>query len=285
MSNDMDYQIKSPMGIDISAWERTINWNVLSPRPLLVIAKASEYKWEDAYLTEHWKNMTIFGAPRGAYHFFRANDVQAQVDKYLAQCRLVGALVNGVWKAEIPPILDAEYAPPATPKKKPKGWVSPPRGTQLAGQYKTWLDLVEKATGVRPIIYTNINYWNYTHDWLGKPPSWTRDYKLWLAYYPDRKDDFPLPTKAMLPAGWLLEDVVMWQYAEDGRLVGIPYDGVDLNWISPAWLESLGVEPPTPVSMSVELDWDEGDQAKSEFYANVTRVEMIFADGGKVVRP
>lgn len=265
----MDYQIKLPAGIDISFWESEIRWNQLSPRPAVVIAKASEYKWNDPKFEEHWKNMTAFDAPRGAYHFFRANDVSSQVSAYLAQMQKVGAWDGTKWSAEIPPILDAEYEPPVKPKNPPKNYVDPPRGAQLAGQYKTWLDTVERATGVRPIIYTNINYWNYTLDWFSKPPGWTRDYKLWLAYYPDRKDDFARPTAGMMPKGWLLEDVVMWQYAEDGRLAGVPYDGVDLNWLDLKWLESLGTpippagdEPEGPAAKRkvVKITFDDGEE-------------------------
>ncbi len=241
----MDYQIKMPCAIDISMWEKDIFWQQLSPRPVIIIAKASEYKWNDPLFETHWKNMTDFGARRGAYHFFHANDIPSQVQTYLAQMQKVGAWDGVMWKAEFPPILDAEYEPPQAPRKKPKGWVDPPRGASLASQYKAWLDAIEAATKQKPWIYTNAFYWSFTLDRLGKPPAWTRDYKLWLAYYPDRKDDFTEPTKGMLPAGRELEDIVLWQYAEDGRLQGVPYDGVDLNWINPTLLESAP-EPPSP---------------------------------------
>lgn len=269
----------NPFGIDISAWEKDIFWDRLSPRPALVIAKASEYKWPDRLFTTHAANMKAFGAPMSAYHFFHADDVPAQVNTYLEQCRKGGLFADGKWTAQIPPILDAEYAPPKPPRKKPKGYKAPPQGAALAAQYKAWLDGVEAATGVKPIIYTSQNYWSYTLDWLGRPPAWTRDYQLWLAYYPDRPQDFSGPTAGMLPKGWLLDDVIMWQYDEAGRLEGIPYDGVDLNWIKKSWLESIApTEPPEPVE-SFQVTVEDGESLLIYDAAGVT-VKLL--DGTEV---
>lgn len=245
----MNYKIKEPIAIDISFWESDIRWKELSPRPDIIIAKASEYKWTDPKFIDHWQNMTRSAVPRGAYHFFRGNDVSAQVSTYLEQMQKAGAWDGTKWLAEVAPILDAEYEPPAMPKKKPKNYIASPRGTALASQYKAWLDAVESATNVRPIIYTSLYYWSFTFDWAGKPPAWSSDYPLWLAYYPDRPDDFTAPTAGMLPKGWGLDNIILWQYAEDGRLYGIPYDGVDLNWVSAKWLNALNeMVPPIPIN-------------------------------------
>jgi len=268
--------IKPNSGIDISAWETNVLWEKLAPRPSLVIAKASEYKWRDTAFVMHYQNAEEY--PRGAYHFYRPDDIPAQVETFLWACEEAGAFVGGKWLAEIAPIFDAEYAPPKTPRKKPKNYKEPPIGAALAYQYKTWLDLVEQRTGVKPIIYTSQYYWSFTLACLGRVPSWTRDYPLWLAYYPDRPDDFPEPTAGMLPRGWELSDVIMWQYDEAGRLAGVPYDGVDLNWVKPEYLASLGATPEPTHPFSVTIDKSDNLQVIND----AVSVRVARADGSVV---
>lgn len=242
--------IKMPLAIDISMWEADIDWEKLSPVPAIVIAKFSEYKWEDRLAVAHYQNAGKIGAKRSGYHFFRPNDVQSQIDKFLEVAHKAGAY-DGKWLAELPPILDAEYAPPQRTRGMKE---SPISGSALAYQYKVWLDGVEKATGIRPIIYTNQNYWNYTKDWLGRFPSWSSDYKLWVAWYPDQPDKFDKPPASVIPS--CFRDVVMWQYDEAGRLQGVLYDGVDLNWISPGFLASLGLESKPQIPLGKLFDQD-----------------------------
>lgn len=213
--------IKEPNIIDISFWESDIFWDKLSPMPTAIIAKASEYKWNDPKFQDHWMNMTkLSGVSRGAYHFFRYNDVVPQAETYLNQMRKAGALTGRTWLAEFPPILDVELAPNWRDKKAVSG-------TKLAGQVKTWLDYVESATGVRPMIYTSQYYWSFLSDFFGRPPSWTGEYLLWLAWYPQIPDNYPTPPTNVLPKGFKGWD--MWQYNDAARFAGIPYDGVDVN--------------------------------------------------------
>ncbi len=234
----MNYTFKQRIVIDISLWERDIFWDRLSPRPYGVITKASEYKWKDPMVVEHSRNMTAGGYLRGLYHFFRENDVQAQVDLFLDVSKEVGAFVHGKWMWEFPPILDVEE----TPEKQ---------GKNYAGQLKAWLDLVEKATRTRPIIYTSQFYWKFACTFLfSQPiaPTWTNRYPLWVAQYFDEPDlhDKPHP----LPAGWT--DYVGWQYATDGRFEGIPFDGVDVNVFKDGYLDTIDGEvgiPPKTISI------------------------------------
>lgn len=242
----MEYAIKKPLIIDVSHWEAEIRWAQLSPKPDGVIIKASEYKWTDPLTKSHWAGATSIGVPRGLYHFYRPHDIAAQVSTFLSVAQSVGAYDGKKWLAEIPPVLDAEFAPPRPPKKRPAGYVDPPEGAGLASQYKAWLDLVETATKCRPMIYTSRNFWGYTLDWAGRPPAWTSDYDLWVGWYPDVKDAHSSPPASILPAGW--NYAALWQYAEDGRIAGIPYDGVDLNLPADWFMKKIGkpVEPEAP---------------------------------------
>jgi len=224
-----NYQFKNKIVIDISMWEKDIFWDRLSPRPVGVITKASEYTWTDPLVHEHCRNMTAGGFLRGIFHFFREDDVQQQIDLFLKLSREVGALVGNKWMFEFEPILDVEETPKVI-------------GRKYAAQLKFWLDGVEAATGLKPMIYTSENYFKFACSFglnIGTlAPSWTGDYRLWCAQYPDQPDlqHAPYP----LPAGW--KEWTGWQYAADARFTGVPYDGVDINVFKDAYLSTISGE-------------------------------------------
>ncbi len=218
--------LKEPCGIDISLWEYPIYWNIVSPKPTCVIAKASEDYFPDPTVVEHCENMKGLGYLRGLYHFLREDDIARQIRVYLDVCREVGALVDNVWKFEFPPVLDVEV-------------VAENKGSRFAGQVKAWLDGVELATKRRPMIYTSQYYWNdYVCSkflWTTIAPSWTNDYPLWCAQYFDdpnlHKEPHPLPK------GWT--NWVGWQYYTAARFEGIPHNGVDVNLFKQEYLDTL----------------------------------------------
>lgn len=221
-----NYNFKQRIVIDISMWERDIFWDRLSPLPVGVIAKASEYTWTDPLFRTHCENMTAGGFLRGIFHFFREDDVQQQVDLFLKLSREVGALVGNKWMYEFEPILDVEETPKVI-------------GRKYAAQLKYWLDGVEQETGLKPMIYTSNNYWKFACTFglnIGiMAPLWTKDYRLWCAQYPNNPDlqDAPYP----LPVGW--KEWAGWQYAANARFNGVPYDGVDINVFKDDYIDSI----------------------------------------------
>ena len=84
--------------------------------------------------------------------------------------------------------------------------------TMLRG-VQVWLDLVEKATGRRPVIYTGYKFW----DSLGSDAF--GGYPLWLAEYGT--------TDPVLPAGW--SEWTFWQFEEAATVAGVDKE-VDLDW-------------------------------------------------------
>jgi GH25 family lysozyme M1 (1,4-beta-N-acetylmuramidase) len=155
-------------------------------------------------------------------------------------------LANGWTKNDLA-ILDLEWTPPKN--------TNLPIGAALAYNVKVWLDLVEKALGVKPIIYTSRNFWGYLLDRQGNPPAWTKDYLFWVAWYPEGAYidlNTSLPASA-LPTGVTLDQVVGWQYAANWILPGIPYDGVD---VSVFYVDKLGIAPapvPTPAPAPITV--------------------------------
>jgi LysM repeat protein len=105
---------------------------------------------------------------------------------------------------ELPAVLDLE-----TNDGQAKGKIIP--------RVKTWLDLVEAAFGRKPMIYSRANFLqDYFSEAGGGPPSWAKDYPLWLAQYPNVYVEGSQPT---LPRGWF--QWTFWQYSQTGRVNGI----------------------------------------------------------------
>ena len=75
---------------------------------------------------------------------------------------------------------------------------------------RTWLKIVEKRTGVKPLLYINQRFVNL---WLDYAPDLKRDYHFWIARYGEYKPDIHL---------------AIWQLSADGYVQGIQ-GHVDLN--------------------------------------------------------
>jgi lysozyme len=86
-------------------------------------------------------------------------------------------------------------------------------GTQpelLRQRVSEWLILVERKYKVKPIIYTNIDFYNrYLKGFFD-------DYPLWVAHYLQ-------PHKPRIKRDW-----IFWQHSESGRVNGISAK-VDFN--------------------------------------------------------
>ena len=269
--------------VDGSHWE-IVDWNNFDSRVFGVIWKITQGKYYiDPTCQSFWNGAGALGLPRSVFHFFEPNDISAQVENYLTTCEDIGIIVSGKWMAEIEPVLDAEYSPPAsigglfkmtlgidnTPKLSHKKMFDlqypdahldiNPRarrgiggssialqsvvtGAQLAAQYKAWLDGVESAVGIKPIIYTSKWMWIRTGF-----PEWEKDYKLWDAQYPYNSDgqDHPL----YVPYGhWAQE--WSWQYSASAVLQGVTgfMDVNVFNGTIEEWNENYGggAVPPEP---------------------------------------
>jgi lysozyme len=163
--------------------------------------------YADQTFDDNWIGAKKAGLLRGAYHFFRANvDAKKQATKFIDYVKTMND--NG----ELPPVLDLE-----THDGQSKA--------RIISRAKTWLDEVEKAFGKKPIIYSGQYFLqDYFSEAGGGPPSWAKDYPLWLAQYPFNYVDGS--SKPFLPRGWF--KWTFWQYSDKGRINGINAN-VDLN--------------------------------------------------------
>lgn len=184
-------------GIDVSRYQQTIAWDVVKEMKVkqiqlgFVFIKATEGIGNvDPEFYRNWKKSKQAGMIRGAYHFFNAaKDGREQAEKFIKTVELE--------KNDLPPVLDIEQL----------------NGTSivvLKKELKEWLDIVENHYKVKPVIYTNVDFYSR---YLGKDFD---SYPLWAAHY--YQYDEP-----RINRNWSF-----WQHSEEGRVSGI-LSKVDFN--------------------------------------------------------
>lgn len=185
-----DYEVH---GIDVSHYQSTVDWDKIASQNIsFAFVKATEGEdFRDSLYCSNWLEMNRVGIKRGAYHFFRPTlSVYKQAKNFMDNVSLeIG---------DLPPVLDIEVDDGAS--------------EQLAVfRIRTWLEMIEHHYNIRPIIYTNITYFNkYIAGNLD-------EYPVWIARY-----NYSEPRLAFNKQ-W-----DFWQYGNRGRLEGIEGD-VDFN--------------------------------------------------------
>ncbi|MCB0599335.1 MAG: glycoside hydrolase family 25 protein [Lewinellaceae bacterium] len=202
-------------GIDISHYQSTINWDSVMGGDELHFAfvKATEgISMTDTLFCRNWEEMKRVGLYRGAYHFFRPTlPAEWQADNFLDAVEME--------YGDLPPVLDVEVLDGASK-------------VQLITGVRTWLYLVEIRYNTKPILYTNLKFYN---KYLAGQFD---DYPIWIARYNSREPS--------LACG---RDWQFWQYGNRGRLSGIN-GHVDFNVFNGSLkeLESLCFSPPVILS-------------------------------------
>ena len=184
-------------GIDVSRYQKTINWEQVKEMEAnriklrFAFMKATQGTGlVDPQFRRNWEHAQKAGLPRGAYHYFvPGRNAEAQAKNFLRIAKLE--------KGDLPPVLDVEELNGVSPQ-------------ELQAGVQIWLDRVEAAYNVKPIIYSSAGF--YTH-YLGKKFD---AYPLWVAHYLQKK-------KPRIERDW-----VFWQHSETGRVNGIDA-AVDFN--------------------------------------------------------
>ncbi len=185
--------VKTVLGIDVSHYQGDVNWkDVKQDSVLFGYAKATQGGYySDPKFQENWRNMSANGIYKGAYHFFMyEDDAVTQAQHFLSTIKNT--------KSELPPVLDLESA----------GIDGKVDVTTYQKNVMTWLNIVEKEVGTKPIIYTNTAFGN---TYLNQPEFAV--YNLWLAEY---VQDNPTPPDTWKTKGWTI-----WQRSEQGVIHGI----------------------------------------------------------------
>lgn len=184
-------------GIDVSKYQHTIAWDEVKTMRVkniqhgFAFIKATEGSgYTDPQFKRNWRKAKEAGLIRGAYHFFiSSRDGKTQANNFINKAELESG--------DLPPVLDIEQLNGA--------------GTaQLQKEAKEWLNIVESHYRVRPIIYTNVDFYNrHLGDEFNK-------YPLWVAHYYQ-------PEQPRIDRGW-----IFWQHSDKGRVNGI-VSPVDFN--------------------------------------------------------
>lgn len=184
-------------GIDVSRYQSSINWKEVKNMEVkgikigFVFMKATEGVGNvDGQFRRNWLKAEEQNITKGAYHFFiPGKNAKRQAENFIE-------IVN-LNKGDLPPVLDIEIGHRFSVEEMQK-------------EVKIWLDAVEKKYGVKPIIYTNVNFYQKFFQ------NGFEDYPLWIAHYLQ-------PDKPRIENKW-----VFWQHSESGRVNGIKAP-VDFN--------------------------------------------------------
>ena len=177
-------------GIDVSKYQQMIAWDQVRAMQVkrvklgFAFMKATEGIGNvDPQFKRNWKRSKDAGMIRGAYHFFLATkDGRMQAENFIKAVNLK--------TGDLPPVLDIEQTYGVTKDI-------------LRSEVREWLSIVETNYNVRPIIYTNIDFYKQN---LGEEFD---NYPLWVAHYYQ-------PRQPRIKRDW-----VFWQHNDNGRVNGV----------------------------------------------------------------
>jgi lysozyme len=177
-------------GIDVSRYQRNIDWKAVKDmedkkiKIGFAFIKATEGLGRvDNGFRKNWFKAKEALVTRGAYHFFiSSKSGKAQAENFIETVKLS--------KGDLPPVLDIETANGASVDN-------------IQQRVRDWLQMIEKHYKVKPIIYTNVDFYDNFLD--GK----FDDYPLWVAHYYVKE-------KPGIKRNWII-----WQHNEKGQVNGI----------------------------------------------------------------
>jgi lysozyme len=177
-------------GIDVSTHQEFIFWPAVKQmrdkdiKINFAFIKATEgLKDADRQFKHNWQSAKEVGIVRGAYHYFLATKSgKEQALNFINYVKLQ--------HGDLPPVLDVEELYGVDP------------ATMRAG-VKEWLQTVEAAYRVKPIIYSFADFYNNN---LGNE---FKDYPLWVAHFQEQN-------KPRIKRDWLF-----WQHSDAGKVDGI----------------------------------------------------------------
>ncbi len=196
-------------GIDVSRYQHLIAWEEVKAMRVkdiqlgFAFIKATEgIANTDPQFKRNWKKSKESEMIRGAYHFFIASkDGKMQAENFIKRVELE--------EGDLPPVLDVEQ-------------LNGVSSATLKKEVKKWLDVAEEYYQVKPILYTNIDFYK-RH--LGSDFD---SYPLWIAHYYEQK-------QPRIERGWLF-----WQHNDAGNVNGIT-SKVDFNVFSGDSIEFRGL--------------------------------------------
>ena len=174
---------------------KTVSGDVDFPIRFIYIKSTEGASLLNPYYKKDYSDAHAHGYRVGTYHFFSTRTPAGQqADFFLRH--------SHIRKGDFPPVLDLEPTPSQIQNMGGTG--------VLFARVRTWLRLVERRTGTKPILYVSQTFVN---KYLSRAPDLKRNYQIWIARYGEYKPDIHL---------------VYWQLCPDGRVAGI-HGHVDIN--------------------------------------------------------
>jgi lysozyme len=227
---------KRPRGVDVSRFQGAIKWKRVATRAGVQFAfvqasrgsgfdcaTAPDRCGADEFYVRNYTRARAFGIRVGPYHRAFTNgevivdveaDALAEADLFISVVAQAGGLRSG----DLRPALDVETPFDGLNAFELQTWI------------RTWLDRVESALGVKPVIYTNKSSWNATGDTTefaddGNP--------LWVAHWAVVAPTVPA-------AFWGGNGWSAWQYSSSGHIKGIK-GHVDLDRLGPSGIAPIAI--------------------------------------------
>lgn len=207
------------IGIDTAsvAGNTNVSWSTAKANGInFAIIRAAYGTGKDTAFDREWPRIKAAGIVRGAYLFLRfpyqGRPAPTPAAQAAAVCKFVGPLEQN----DLPIALDVEF--PGNGKSD-TGMTS---RQLLAGVKEAW-DVLYKAYGVAPLVYTSARVW--CDDLSNLPAPWVTESLLWLARY------YFAEGQAVLDPGNVLNPPVPPPWAGTDPTVityrGIPYTNDD----------------------------------------------------------
>ncbi len=181
-------------GIDISHFQEIIDWRKLQAvnthgdtiQFKFVYIKATQgIVKEDEMFDENWEDAKDQHIVRGAYHYFVADrNPELQANNFIATVKLK--------PGDLPPAVDVEDL----------------RGLskmEIVAALTTYLQKIEAAYGVKPVIYSNLHF---LEDYLADD---FKEYPFWISHFDEEEPELEDST-----IHW-----IFWQHSKKADLLGI----------------------------------------------------------------
>jgi lysozyme len=196
-------------GVDLSHWQGEVDFAKLASAGIkFCFLKFTEgTNHIDDRGLEYLHGARAHGMPAGAYHYFlpKYDPIEQAEHFVLTMSRHEGYAGELI----LPPVIDVEVKASSVVLQK---------------TIMQFLEYVEDARGITPILYTSPGFWR---SYVGKWDEVVR-FPLWVAHY-----GTTYPSQFYPWASWKF-----WQFTSAGRVPGV-VGNVDLNLFPGEWLDLL----------------------------------------------
>lgn len=227
-------------GIDVSRFQGVIDWVAVGEtRQRFAFVQASRGSGRDClvaptecgpdqYYPRNYTGAKAVGLRAGAYHRAFASGSSRRKARRDArrEAKVFLGAVGEVVRGDLLPVLDLESPFVDLNANRLRLWI------------RVWLRRVEKATGVKPMIYTNHSSWQATGD---TQEFALEGHRLWVA-------NFGVPGPLVPALDWADLGWSVWQHTSTGRVRGVS-GNVDKNKLAVRLRELVarpGEEEPEP---------------------------------------